>query len=80
MVKKIKEFQSWAESGLRLLCGRITPEKRLITIVIMLVVFGFVSIYIFVSSIYNIGKNEGQQIEIEHIKQLELHSKDSTNN
>lgn len=78
--KYVRRVQDWVDDNLRRLCGRITPEKRLAVILTMFVVFGFGSIYIFVSAIYNIGKNEGQRIEIEHIQMLELQRKDSINN
>lgn len=77
--KYVQKVQDWVDDNLRRLCGRITPEKRLAVILTMFVVFGFGSIYIFVSAIYNIGKNEGQRIEIEHIQMLELQKRDSIN-
>ena len=64
---------------LRRLCGRITPGKRLAVLLTMFLFFSIASVYIFVSGIYNMGKNEGQHIEIEHIKLLELQRKDSIN-
>lgn len=80
MIRKyVVLVQDWVEDNLRRLCGRITPEKRLTVLLIMFGVFGFTSIYIFASALYNIGKNEGQQIQIEHIKMLELQKRDSIN-
>jgi hypothetical protein len=38
----------------------------------MLLLFGGLSIYMTVSSIYNMGKKSGQQTQIEHIQRLEL--------
>lgn len=75
----IRKIQDWADGSLRRLCGRITPGK-LAVILTMFLFFGIASVYIFVSAIYNIGKNEGQRIEIEHIRLLELQRKDSINN
>lgn len=75
----IGKIQDWADEKLRRLCGRITPGKRLAVLLTMFVVFGFGSVYIFVSAIYNIGKNEGQRVEIEHIRLFELQKKDSIN-
>lgn len=77
MREYIRRVQEWFENWLRGLCERITPEKRLVVLMIMFVLFAFCSIYIFVSAIYNIGKYEGKQIEIEHIKMLELQRVDS---
>lgn len=80
MIRRIvSKIQDWTEDKLRQLCGRITPEKRLAVILVMFLVFGITSLYIFVSAIYQIGKNEGQRIEIEHIEGLKLQQKDSIN-
>lgn len=81
MIKKqFTRFLDWIDYGLRRMCGELTPEKRLITILAMCVFFGIGSIYMTVSSIYNIGKRDAEQkyLELEHIKRLELqHSNDS---
>lgn len=77
--KYIRKAQDWVDDNLRRLCGRITPEKRLAVLLTMFLFFGIASVYIFVSAIYNIGKNEGQRIEIEHIEMLELQKRDSIN-
>lgn len=71
--------QDWADAKLRNLCGRMTPEVRLAVILLMFLFFGGFSIYFTVSSIYRIGKEDGETIRIEHIRQLQLQSKDSTN-
>lgn len=76
----VNKIQDWADDSLRRLCGRITPGKRLAVILTMFLFFSAASVYIFVSGIYNIGKNEGRRIEIEHIRLLELQRKDSINN
>lgn len=73
-VKKncIEKVQDWVDDKLRRMCGRIMPGKRLAVILLMFVFFGGMSIYITVSSIYNIGKRDGQRLQIEHIRQLPL--------
>lgn len=60
------------EDFLRGLCGRITPDKRVAVILTMLVVFGGLSIYMTVSSIYNFGKDRGRRYQIEQIETLRL--------
>ncbi|MDH6310279.1 hypothetical protein M2451_003131 [Dysgonomonas sp. PFB1-18] len=74
MIKdKLTAVRDWVEDGLRSLLGQITPDGRIIIILVMLFVFGAGSIYMTVSSIYNMGKKSGQeQMQIEHIKRLEL--------
>lgn len=68
----IEKVQDWVDDKLRRMCGRITLGKRLAVILLMFVFFGGMSIYITVSSIYNIGKRDGQRLQIEHIRQLPL--------
>jgi hypothetical protein len=73
MVKKIfQRINEWLEDGLRGLLGRMTPDRRVILVLTMLFVFGGLSIYMTVSSIYNIGKKSGVQMEIERIEILRL--------
>jgi len=83
MIKKqINTFRDQIDDGLRRMCGGLSPERRLITILAFCIIFGSMSIYITVSSIYNIGKRDAEKkyLEIEHIEKFELqHSNDSTN-
>lgn len=77
--KKLTAVRDWMEDGLKSLLGQITPDGRVIIILAMLFVFGAGSIYMTVSSIYNIGKKNGQQqMQIEHIKRLELEQQQKT--
>ena len=73
----ITHVQDWADEKLRRLCGRMTPEIRLAVILLLFLFFGGLSIYFTVSSIYRIGKEDGETIRIEHIRQLQLQSKDT---
>ena len=70
--KKITNLRDRIEDGLRSLLGQISPDGRIVVILVMLFVFGAGSIYMTVSSIYNMGKKSGQGMQIEHIKRLEL--------
>lgn len=84
MVKKLfGRINEWLEDGLRGLLGRMTPDRRVILVLAMLLVFGGLSVYMTVSSIYNIGKKSGVQMEIERIETLRLQDeqarKDSIN-
>lgn len=49
--------------GMRYVCGRMSPDVRLIVVVAVLVGFSALSVYITVSSIYNIGRREGRADE-----------------
>ena len=78
----IQHVNEWLEDILRGLLGRMTPDRRVILIVTMLIVFSGLSIYMTVSSIYNLGKDKGEQMQIEQIEALKLQQqqRDSINN
>jgi len=73
--KKIKAFGEWLEDHLRQLCGEITPDKRIIVILTMFLLFTALSLYFTISSIYRFGKGEGERIQIQQIEMLELELK-----
>ena len=77
MIRKlINQVNEWLENKLRSIVRPLSPDTRVIVILTMLLLFGGLSIYMTVSSIYNMGKKSGQQqMQIEHIKRLELEHK-----
>lgn len=83
MIRKfIQRVNEWLEDILRGLLGRMTPDRRVILIVTMLIVFSGLSVYMTVSSIYNLGKDTGEKIQIKQIETLKLEQqqRDSINN
>ncbi|MFV0339290.1 MAG: TraL conjugative transposon family protein [Parachlamydiaceae bacterium] len=85
MIRKIiQRVNEWLEDRLRSLVRPLSPDARVIVIVAMLIVFSGLSIYMTVSSIYNLGKGKGEQMQIEQIEtlklQLEQQQRDSINN
>lgn len=76
--KKLNQLSDWVDDRLRSLCGQISPDARIIIILAMLLLFGGGSIYMTISSIYNMGKQSGRQMQIEHIESLELEPKQHT--
>jgi hypothetical protein len=82
--KKIRDFLSNAwdeiEYRLRLLCGRPSPMKRFITVLIIGIAMSIGYFWLVVSSIYNIGKRDAERefLRLQHIETLKLQS-DSIN-
>lgn len=72
MAKVIAEIQDWADVKLRRLCGRITPDMRVVIVLVMMLAFGGLSVYMTVSAIYRIGRSDGREMGIEHIRRLQL--------
>ena len=72
LINKVNEY--W-EDGMRSLLGRLTPDRRVILIVIMLMIFSGLSIFMTFSSIYNLGKDRGEKMQIDHIERLQFELK-----
>ena len=73
--KLIKKVAAWRDNNLRRLLGRLSPERRIILIVIMLITFSVLSIFMTFSSIYNLGKEKGEKMHMEHIGRLQFELK-----
>lgn len=83
MIRKIiQRVNEWLEDRLRSLVKPLSPDARVIVIVTMLILFSGLSIYMTVSSIYNLGKDKGRELQIEQIETLKLQQqqRDSINN
>jgi len=70
--KIIQRVNEWLEDRLRSLVRPLSPDARVIVIVTMLIVFSGLSIYMTVSSIYNLGKGKGRELQIEQMETLRL--------
>jgi len=70
--KIIQNINGWLEDRLRSLVRPLSPDARVIVIVTMLTLFSGLSIYMTISSIYNLGKGKGQELQIEQIETLKL--------
>lgn len=70
--KKIAAARQRMEDALRSSLGRVTPDGRVVIILALLFLFSAGSVYMTVSSIYNMGKKSGsRQMRMEHIEPFE---------
>ncbi len=74
---KLFQFRDLIEEKLQSYCASLSPKQRLVSILVVSSFFGIVSLYFSFSAIYSINKTDKEQIKIEHINQLKLHSNDS---
>jgi len=73
--KLIDKVTDWWEDTLRRLFGRLTPDRRVILIMIMLITFSGLSVFMTFSSVYNLGKDRGEKMQMEHISRLQFELK-----
>ena len=73
--KLINTLTDWWEDSLHSLFGRLTPDRRVILIVIMLISFSGLSVFMTFSSVYNLGKDRGEKMKMDHIERLQFELK-----
>jgi hypothetical protein len=65
MRKTINRIKDWLEDKLRGICSPMSPGRRVITIVTLIVVFAAVNFYVTFRAIYNIGREDARREVIE---------------
>ncbi|MDR2882508.1 MAG: TraL conjugative transposon family protein [Alistipes sp.] len=64
--KPFESLREMVETSLRRICGRVSPDRRAVVIVAMLVLFAALNLWITARAIWSIGRENAppQQIEI----------------
>ena len=57
---------------LRYACGSLSKDARILITILMVLSLSGLSIYFTISSIYRVGKGNGERMQIQHIERLEL--------
>lgn len=65
MKKLFGKLRDGIEDCLRKVCGKISPDRRAITIVVLLIIFAAVNFWVTFRAIYSIGREERRQEVIE---------------
>ena len=60
---------------LRYACGSLSKDARIMITIFMVLTLSGLSIYFTISSIYRVGKGNGERMQIQHIERLELELK-----
>lgn len=74
IMELLKDITGELTCGIRCLCGKPSPMKRLVAVLIICSALGIAFLYTFVDAIYCIAKNDAEKkfMEVEHIRQLNL--------
>ena len=68
-IKKVNRLQDWIDAGIQRMEERTLQKESVYPVELACHLWQY-SIYMTISSVYNLGKNRGRQIEIEHIHRL----------
>jgi hypothetical protein len=82
-MEKIKGIKSWISKQDELLhqkLDELSPKNKLVVVLALSAVFALCALFSLGTALYQIGRNEGQEVEIEHIKQIDFHPKQDSIN
>lgn len=65
MKKLLGKIKDSTEDGLRGLCGRINPDRRVVVIVVVFVLFAALNLWVTFRAIYSIGRDDTRRPAIE---------------
>ena len=74
IIGQLENAWDWIDESLRRLCGKPTPLKRLIAVLIIGGALSIGYVYMLASSIYNMGKRDAERdfLELQHIEQVKM--------
>ena len=75
MRKLFIKARDYLDDGLRGMCGRLTPGKRVAAIVGMVVVFAGVNFYMLFRAVYNIGREDARREKVIEITPLSVRTR-----
>lgn len=82
MSKVISRIKDWFEDKIRGICAPMSPGRRVVVIVVLIIVFAAVNFYVTFRAIYNIGREDAHQEVIEitplNVPDFELHDEEVT--
>lgn len=70
--KKRINLTGWLGDRLRHACGSLGKDARILITIFMVLTLSGLSVYFTVSSIYRIGKGNGERMQIRHMERLEM--------
>lgn len=80
LIRRVNEWMDKQDEKLRYKLESLSPKTKLAVVLLIFVVFAVCALFTFGTALYQIGTENGRQIEIEHIKQFNLQQKQDSIN
>lgn len=75
LIERLNEWTERQDERLRVWLAALPERTKIVIVLVIFSVFAIVSLLTFGAALYQIGREDGRQIEIEHIKQFSLPQK-----
>ena len=72
LIRRINDWTDRQDERLRIWLEALPQRTKIVVVLVIFTFFALCALFTFGAALYEIGRESGRQIEIEHIRQLEL--------
>ena len=72
LIERLNEWSDRKDERLRVWLAALPQRTKIVVVLVIFTFFALCALFTFGAALYEIGRESGRQIEIEHIRQLDL--------
>ena len=72
LIERLNEWSDRQDERLRVWLAALPQRTKIVVVLVIFTFFALCALFTFGTALYEIGRESGRQIEIEHIRQLDL--------
>ena len=72
LIRRINDWTDRQDERLRVWLEALPPRTKIVVVLVIFTFFALCALFTFGAALYEIGRESGRQIEIEHIRELDL--------
>lgn len=72
LIERLNEWSDRQDERLRVWLAALPQRTKIVVVLVIFTFFALCALFTFGAALYEIGRESGRQIEIEHIRQLDL--------
>ena len=72
LIERLNEWSDRQDERLRVWLAALPQRTKIVVVLVIFTFFALCALFSFGAALYEIGRESGRQIEIEHIRQLDL--------
>ena len=80
LIERLNEWSDRQDERLRVWLAALPQRTKIVVVLVIFTFFALCALFTFGAALYEIGRESGRQIEIEHIRQLDLRQRQDSIN
>ena len=80
LIERLNEWSDRQDERLRVWLAALPQRTKIVVVLVIFTFFALCALFTFGAALYEIGRESGRQIEIEHIRELDLRQRQDSIN